>query len=40
MTLPVHHRDPCDRMLIAQARAEDVPVMTCDKGSASIRDSR
>jgi PIN domain nuclease of toxin-antitoxin system len=31
MTLPVHHRDPFDRMLIAQARAEDVPVMTCDK---------
>ena len=31
MTLPVHHRDPFDRMLIAQALAEDVPVMTCDK---------
>lgn len=30
MTLPVHHRDPFDRMLIAQALAEDVPVMTCD----------
>ena len=31
MTLPVHHRDPFDRLLIAQALAEDVPVMTCDK---------
>jgi PIN domain nuclease of toxin-antitoxin system len=31
MTLPVHHRDPFDRMLIAQALAEDVPVMTCAK---------
>jgi PIN domain nuclease of toxin-antitoxin system len=31
MTLPVHHHDPFDRMLIAQALAEDVPVMTCDK---------
>jgi len=31
MTLPVHHRDPFDRMLIAEALAEDVPVMTCDK---------
>ena len=31
MTLPLHHRDPFDRMLIAQALAEDVPVMTCDK---------
>jgi PIN domain nuclease of toxin-antitoxin system len=31
MRLPAHHRDPFDRMLIAQALAEDVPVMTCDK---------
>jgi PIN domain nuclease of toxin-antitoxin system len=31
MTLPVYHRDPFDRMLIAQALAEDLPVMTCDK---------
>ena len=31
MALPVHHRDPFDRMLIAQAVAEDVAVMTCDK---------
>jgi len=31
MTLPVRHPDPFDRMLIAQALAEDVPVMTCDK---------
>ena len=31
LALPVHHRDPLDRMLIAQALAEDVPVMTCDR---------
>lgn len=31
MTLSVHHRDPFDRMLIAQALADDLPVMTCDK---------
>jgi PIN domain nuclease of toxin-antitoxin system len=31
MALPVHHRDPFDRMLIAQALAEGVAVMTCDK---------
>jgi PIN domain nuclease of toxin-antitoxin system len=28
--LPVHHRDPCDRLLIAQARAEDLTVVTAD----------
>ena len=29
-TLPDLHRDPFDRMLVAQARAEDVPLMTAD----------
>lgn len=28
--LPLHHRDPFDRMLIAQARVEGVPLMTSD----------
>lgn len=30
LTLPQHHRDPFDRMLIAQARAGDMPIMTAD----------
>lgn len=29
--LPDHHRDPFDRLLIAQARAEDLPVLTADR---------
>ena len=29
-SLPLHHRDPFDRMLIAQAQLEDVPVVTSD----------
>ena len=28
--LPNHHRDPFDRMIIAQARGNDMPVMTAD----------
>ena len=28
--LPVHHRDPFDRQIIAQAFSEDVPVVTSD----------
>ena len=28
--LPLHHRDPFDRLLIAQAQLEEVPVMTAD----------
>jgi len=30
VSLPPLHRDPFDRMLIAQARAEDVPLLTAD----------
>jgi PIN domain nuclease of toxin-antitoxin system len=30
-TLPWHHRDPFDRMLIAQAQVEGVTVATVDK---------
>jgi PIN domain nuclease of toxin-antitoxin system len=29
-SLPLHHRDPFDRMLIAQAKAEDLTVLTQD----------
>lgn len=28
--LPLHHRDPFDRMLIAQARLEGLTLMTAD----------
>jgi PIN domain nuclease of toxin-antitoxin system len=28
--LPVHHRDPFDRMLIAQAQVEDLPILSVD----------
>jgi len=28
--LPLHHRDPFDRLIIAQALVEDVPVITQD----------
>lgn len=29
-SLPMHHRDPFDRLIIAQAQTEDVPVLTAD----------
>jgi PIN domain nuclease of toxin-antitoxin system len=29
-TLPVNHKDPFDRLLIAQARAESLPLITSD----------
>lgn len=29
--LPPHHRDPFDRMIVAQALVEGVPVLTADK---------
>jgi PIN domain nuclease of toxin-antitoxin system len=28
--LPPHHRDPFDRLLIAQAQLEDLPILTAD----------
>lgn len=28
--LPAHHRDPFDRLLVAQAPIERVPIMTAD----------
>ncbi|UOE42895.1 type II toxin-antitoxin system VapC family toxin [Agromyces larvae] len=35
--LPWHHRDPFDRMLVAQAHVEGIPLLTTD---ARIRDYR
>jgi PIN domain nuclease of toxin-antitoxin system len=29
--LPTHHADPWDRLLVAQARAEQVPILTMDR---------
>jgi PIN domain nuclease of toxin-antitoxin system len=29
-TLPPHHRDPFDRLLIAQAMVEGVPILSAD----------
>ena len=29
-SLPLHHRDPFDRMLVAQAQLEDVPILSSD----------
>lgn len=29
--LPMHHRDPFDRLLIAQAGAEEIPILTDDR---------
>ena len=33
--LPPHHADPFDRMLIAQARAERLPILTADTAFAA-----
>jgi PIN domain nuclease of toxin-antitoxin system len=29
--LPEHHKDPFDRILIAQAQAENIPILTLDR---------
>src|SRR3954463_5510065 len=29
-TLPAHHRDPFDRLLVAQAQIDDLPILTAD----------
>jgi len=34
-TLPMHHRDPFDRLLIAQALAEGIPIATADRRFAA-----
>ena len=28
--LPLHHRDPFDRMLVVQAQADDIPIVSAD----------
>lgn len=33
--LPLHHRDPFDRLLIAQAMAEGIPLLSADKQLAA-----
>jgi PIN domain nuclease of toxin-antitoxin system len=33
--LPLHHRDPFDRMLIAQAQVEDAVILTADREFAA-----
>ena len=34
-SLPAHHRDPFDRLLIAQAQIEDLPLLTADAALAA-----
>jgi PIN domain nuclease of toxin-antitoxin system len=34
-SLPFHHRDPFDRLLIAQAQAEDLTLVTSDRKFAA-----
>ena len=29
-SLPDHHRDPFDRLLVAQAQLEEIPILTAD----------
>jgi PIN domain nuclease of toxin-antitoxin system len=38
LELPRHHRDPFDRMLIAQARSERLPLLTRDRRIAAYSD--
>jgi PIN domain nuclease of toxin-antitoxin system len=33
--LPMHHRDPFDRLLVAQAKAEGLPIVTSDRAFAA-----
>ncbi|MGK7893312.1 MAG: type II toxin-antitoxin system VapC family toxin [Xenococcus sp. (in: cyanobacteria)] len=33
-TLPFHHRDPFDRLIIAQSMAEELPIITVDSAFA------
>ena len=36
-SLPNHHRDPFDRMIIAQAQLEDFPILTMDSQIAKYQ---
>lgn len=33
----MHHRDPFDRQIIAQAMAEEIPVMTTDRAFGAYK---
>ena len=37
-TLPFHHRDPFDRLLIAQALAENMPIVSSDPAFDTYND--
>jgi PIN domain nuclease of toxin-antitoxin system len=39
-TLPAHHRDPFDRLLIAQAQLEHLPILTSDPVSRPTMSGR
>jgi PIN domain nuclease of toxin-antitoxin system len=39
LDLPQHHRDPFDRMLIAQAISEHLPLLTRDRAIAGYADA-
>lgn len=39
-TLPLHHRDPFDRLIIAQAMTETMPIMSIDKAFDAYPISR
>ena len=39
-SLPWHHRDPCDRLLIAQVRAEALTVLTADPDPTVLPSAR
>jgi len=39
LDLPQHHRDPFDRMLIAQARVEELTLMTRDRSISAYRSA-
>lgn len=36
-TLPDHHRDPFDRLLVAQAQLENLPILTSDSAIAKYQ---
>ena len=37
-SLPMHHRDPFDRMLIAQAQSEEMTLLTRDRAVAAYHE--
>ncbi len=38
--LPFHHRDPFDRLLVAQAKSEEIPLVSADKAIDSYPITR